>query len=539
MSFILCVLFALCFVERPQGSYGSWRPRVAIVGAGIGGSTTAYFLRQALGDDVEITIYDKDGGFGRVGIIKIGDHRYESGGAVLHPGNQYMANLTKAFGLKHAKDFPYDMSTSTFPSWGLYDGSKIVFQTFRSMSEEDSYNRFFQRYENDLYLGTWVDDLVKLYEKIYAAQKGGRAFETVYDMFHFLSSDFDGMMSSTIGDYMKHLGHGERFMKEWARVAMRINYGQDLDIQGFVGAISLAGVQGQLWSVEGGNHLVAANAWTKSKAQRKKRNVTELKEITSGGRKHFLLTHKDPTKSDAEPVTEQFDAVVLALPCTKSGCGGIDFSVNGIENELTKFPTSYHTTVANFVKGKLNATYFKTTEKDLPDSIWSVAEAFPEDAVKFMSIDRQIPVDYGTKHDDPQQVSDLDVYKIFTSTPMTSSQIDKLFEPNAYAKSVSWKAYPNYDEVPTDPKASLPSFVLDSAGGLISVNAIESTASAMEQSIVGAKNAAILIEKYLKSREISNYLPAYFGWQDFSKKPCESIENAFVKTICLTGHGRS
>ena len=87
-------------------------------------------------------------------------------------------------------------------------------------------------------------------------------------------------------------------------------------------------------------------------------------------------------------------------------------------------------------------------------------------------------------------------------------------------------------------QTSLPSFVLDSAGGLISVNAIESAASAIEQSIVGAKNAAIFVAKYLKSGEKPrNYLSAYFGWQDFSQKPCEPIENSVLRKICLSEHG--
>ena len=49
-------------------------------------------------------------------------------------------------------------------------------------------------------------------------------------------------------------------------------------------------------------------------------------------------------------------------------------------------------------------------------------------------------------------------------------------------------------------QASLPSFVLDSEGALISVNAIEAAASAIEQSIIGAKNAALLVAKYLGNR---------------------------------------
>jgi len=500
-NLILCVLFALCIAERPQESYGgrqrrgSAKRRVAIVGGGIGGCTTALFLRQELGDDVEISVFEKEKIGGRVATVKVGKRFYESGGAVLHPANRHMANLTQTLGLHHAKYPPIETT------WGLYDGNDIVFQTNRYWFKSDWWNnlRLLWRYGFDLRKQSWIDNLIKWYEKIYPAQNRGRSFATVYDLFHFLSSDFDGLMTSTIDDYLKHLGFGEKYRNEIARVAMRINYGQDIDIQAFVGAISMAGMQGGLWSVEGGNFRVAEAALKASKALWKKARVTILRdmELTSGGRKRFRLTSIGGSK--AKPVTEEFDAVVLALPCTQVGCGGIHLSVTQIKEKYAKFPASYHRTVANFIKGKLNPRYFKISDPtDLPDSIWSVAEAFPHDALEFMSIDRQVPVDYGTKPDDPKQVSDLDVYKIFTPTPMTKSQVEKLFQSHSDFVIVNWKAYPNYDRVPTDAKESLPSFILDSAGGLISINAIEAAASAIEQSVVGAKNAAILVAKYLK-----------------------------------------
>ena len=55
---------------------------------------------------------------------------------------------------------------------------------------------------------------------------------------------------------------------------------------------------------------------------------------------------------------------------------------------------------------------------------------------------------------DPQQVSDLDVYKIFTPTPMTTSDVEKLFQSHDEIVIVDWKAYPKYDEVPKDAKVS-------------------------------------------------------------------------------------
>ena len=51
------------------------KPKVAIVGAGIGGSTASYFLRELMGDDLEIIVFDrsfKTGGRTEVRIVSSG-----------------------------------------------------------------------------------------------------------------------------------------------------------------------------------------------------------------------------------------------------------------------------------------------------------------------------------------------------------------------------------------------------------------------------------------------------------------------------------
>lgn len=46
--------------------------RVAVVGAGIGGSTSSYFLRELLGEEVEIVVYDRAAKVGgRTDVSKI------------------------------------------------------------------------------------------------------------------------------------------------------------------------------------------------------------------------------------------------------------------------------------------------------------------------------------------------------------------------------------------------------------------------------------------------------------------------------------
>ena len=53
-----------------------------------------------------------------------------------------------------------------------------------------------------------------------------------------------------------------------------------------------------------------------------------------------------------------------------------------------------------------------------------------------------------------------------------------------------WQAYPHYH-----PPEHFPSFILDD--GVYYINTIEKAASAMEMSVIGAKNVALLTKEYI------------------------------------------
>ena len=131
--------------------------------------------------------------------MELGGRFYESGGAVIHPRNQYMSNLTKTLGLRVAEDFPIPLT------FGLYDGQNILFQTHRYQYFSSFLNkiRFLWRYGIDLLnLGPWIEGLLKWYDDIYPAQEQKNAYNSVYDMFHSLNAIFDDMVGSTIGMMM-------------------------------------------------------------------------------------------------------------------------------------------------------------------------------------------------------------------------------------------------------------------------------------------------------------------------------------------------
>ena len=85
--------------ERPKPLSGvAGRPTVAVVGAGVAGCSSAYFLRRLCGDQLDLHVFEKAVIGGRTDVIEFDGHKYESGGAVMHSSNKYLADFAEQFG---------------------------------------------------------------------------------------------------------------------------------------------------------------------------------------------------------------------------------------------------------------------------------------------------------------------------------------------------------------------------------------------------------------------------------------------------------
>lgn len=71
---------------------------LAVVGAGIGGTATAHFLRQHFGPEVRIDVFEKGTVGGRLATVTVNHHDYESGGSIIHSLNLHMQDFVKQLG---------------------------------------------------------------------------------------------------------------------------------------------------------------------------------------------------------------------------------------------------------------------------------------------------------------------------------------------------------------------------------------------------------------------------------------------------------
>ncbi|XP_060835997.1 prenylcysteine oxidase 1-like isoform X1 [Rhopalosiphum padi] len=437
---------------------------IAIIGGGIGGTSCAYFLKEIFKDMVNLDIYEGNKVGGRLATVIMKDgNEYETGGSVIHQRNKYMSNFVSNLGLQKRK------SVFKNERLGLHNGKDFDF------IENDNYfvnlMNILWRYGYSIKrLQEFVNNMLDKFERIYELQTNGFSFDSTYDLLTAMDPSFVNYLNISVKDaYLKEEHFSESLITELVQASLRVNYGQNTNVHEFVGSVSMAGMDGSLWSVKGGNKRVVEKLLEKSKAHLIPEYVVQ---ITRNNDSYTLLTN---FKKKAT-----YDYVVFAAPLAENQKVPITFSNMPLAlNKVGK----YHQTVSTLVVGEMKRTRFSTISDDLlPITIISNNEN-----EFFNSISNVEGVN---------ETGSLNVWKIFSQQPLSNNQIDYLFENVSDVKVVDWLAYPHYS-VPTESQ----SFHI--ADRLYHINAIEWTASAMEMSCIGAKNVALLIKKHFYSKELN------------------------------------
>lgn len=78
--------------------------KIAVIGAGIGGSAVAHFLQQHFGPRVQIVVYEKGTVGGRLATISVNKQNYESGAASFHSLSLHMQDFVKLLGLRQRRE---------------------------------------------------------------------------------------------------------------------------------------------------------------------------------------------------------------------------------------------------------------------------------------------------------------------------------------------------------------------------------------------------------------------------------------------------
>lgn len=465
MKFSCCFSLFLCLMR--EISYVSCKeeiPRVGIVGAGIGGTSAAYFLRQLFGENVKIDVFEKQHVGGRLAPITINGQNYNAGGTVIHLANKYMWNFTDLLGLQR------DLNPEESKRLAIFDGNDIVLQT--SDYAVVTIAKLLWRYGMDAYnIQNWVKEkIIKPFVRFYELQHNGHAFSNVEDLIGAMDPSLVGYSKKSIKNLLKEEGFSDRFIDELAMGAMRNNYGQTTGVHGLVGVASLAGVEPGLWNVAGGNHQVPQGLLRKSNANLIRGTVTKISVSQESPPIYEVDYAPENSQAGEDLKSREYDIIILAIPYYN---GMSDIKFEDFQNSINPVNYNFHHTIASFLEGQPNMSYFNI------DSISEFPSIFftTNDSIFFNSFAKQMPVS-GSATDKP-------VYKVFSNKVPNVGQLKQLIPEWSDLRIVDWMAYPEYES-----SVELPSFTLHEQ--LYHVNAIEMAASAMEMSCVAAKNVALL-----------------------------------------------
>uniref|UniRef100_A0A3Q3WPM3 Prenylcysteine lyase domain-containing protein n=1 Tax=Mola mola TaxID=94237 RepID=A0A3Q3WPM3_MOLML len=321
-------------------------------------------------------------------------------------------------------------------------------------------------------LQMWVEEIMEKFMRIYKYQAHGYAFSSVEELLDSLGgSGFINMTRRPLSDSLLELGVSQRFIDEVIAPVMRVNYGQNVSIPAFVGAVSLAGAQNNLWAVEGGNKLVCSGLLKMANANLLQAKVESISPVYSAEVPQYQLSYT----TASEEGSELYDIVILATPLQESVGSGVQFE--GFNPPFDQVPGNYHSTVATIVHGYLNTSFFGFPDPRLFPFASILTTEMPN--LFFNSIASICPVNIsaGFRRKQPQEAG---VYKVFSPQPLDKTQLKTLFRA-----MLTWQAYPCYGSSQGLPPVEI-------HPNLFYLNGIELAGSAMEMSSVAAKNIALL-----------------------------------------------
>ncbi|KAI3362361.1 hypothetical protein L3Q82_012660 [Scortum barcoo] len=447
----------------------------AIVGAGIGGTAAAFYMRQEFGAGVKIDVFEPADIGGRLATVKMGDYEYETGGSVIHPLNLHMKHFVEKLGIPPRKNVPSKMA--------IFDGKELTFE------ESDwfivNFLRMLWRYGfNFLRMQMWVESVLDKFMRIYQYQQYGYSFSSVERLLHATGGDdFLTLMNQTLEETMMGEGFSQIFLNDIVAPIIRVDFGQSVRINGFVGAVSLAGVGSDLWAVDGGNRKVCSGLLYHSKSELIPAKVTSISVKVRPSKTGTAASFYEVNYvGDSGSAHSLYDIVVVATPLHQ---GKSDITFSGFSPPLpSHYPGHYHQTISTLVHGLLNMSYLGTTG---PASDFTVSDVLTMDSkgsfINSLSSLDPVHIPQGYKRPPASQTK---VWKVFSQQPLSQEQLQHMFLSWDSVSETKWLAYPSYHP----PHRKTPPFILHNQ--LYYLNAIEWVASAMEMSAISARNVALL-----------------------------------------------
>ncbi|KAI0035817.1 FAD/NAD-P-binding domain-containing protein [Vararia minispora EC-137] len=463
----LPVLAAQCVLAAafsPAQEPRSTPHRIAVVGAGAGGSSAAFWLskareRNAL--DVIVDVYERaDYVGGRATIVYPYDNRslapIELGASLYAPGNLDMVRAVAEFGLSNT-------------SFGIGNAEVDGFWDGKTIGGAAGDGQFIARYGLETIGNAQVapQTVVGAVGSLYAPTRP--VWNTTSALVNALN--WAAMLSSTGAEFYTTQNVSRLFIDELIEALSRANYCQDVNKMHAIGVTIGLATTGAV-SVAGGNRQVFEN-FVKASGATLKLN-TEAVQVYSilpaGGR--WIL------KSSAGVRT--YDAVILAAP----------FHLSNIA-----LPPSFSSTIPPQPYKRVHVTLLTTTSPSFntaylgaqnvitpPTSVFITLNATRRPGGPVFNSLQRLAVLNGTG----KGGKDESLVKIFSDEVLSDAFLDELVGERGWTFKHTWDAFPILTPATSFPPVHV-------AKGLYYVNALEPVVSTMETETIAARNVVDLL----------------------------------------------
>lgn len=422
--------------------------KIAIIGAGIGGSSLAYYLGK--NEEHEITVFEgREEVGGRIRNVKIDDKIVETGAGFFHSVNKNIISL--------ADELHIEKTQLVSDTLGLYNGEKMIYQTPKS-DFLSTLKLLFRFGFNLLKLKGGVN-LVK--SNVTQFYDDDTPFQSIPEMIDRMG--FGTIYTNELETQLQEMGVNEKIIAELAIPANRTIYHQcgDRQMNGFAGFVSLIASDNQpIYYINNGNKTLCQKLISKSGAKlHLAKKVISISQIDKG---YNVAT------SDGKL---EFDIVVIATPLEVA-----DIEIENVKDmvDINSYNRKFVPYTKTIVAGEINPSYFGV--KEAPDMIMTTENS----TAPMKGMNKNCITGKG-----------VTVWTLSGEESVDREELDKMFlsiNEVHYAK-VSY-TYPDLTPMDFD---KFPPLIL--GNNLYYANGVDSLSPTMESSIIVAKNISRLIDR--------------------------------------------
>lgn len=442
------------------------KPKIAIIGSGICGASSAYYLSQTF-PNLDITVFEKSSHVGgRMAEVFYRDTHAELGAGIYIEANRNLVELAKKF---NCPSTLFDRNRRTI----CWDGESILYKSNVWFSKiRLVYNYGWSLFRLYRYLHSKLSEFMRCYDNIDPNKMDIPAFESPHDFLKTIN--MVDLLDKTGIEHVREIGMKENFIRDFLYGVVSGIYNNRIEtINAVAISVALQGVFQKAYKfTEGNNSLVKKMLVDKNDFCTVKID-TEVREVIYNQKsKNYTLKYHLQGSTKVEQ--SDYAIVIIATPLKQSN---IKFTNLHFKQNMD-LVNNNKKVITTIVEGKIKNEFFGLSPNEpLIESLY-LCEGSDKKLPSVKSLDATANFKDGTS-----------LYRIESGEPMTQKKLNEVFTSPKVITAQTWEfAYPS---LPTIKPEKLIKFRLND--GLFFPNAMEFTASCMEMESIAAKNVVKLI----------------------------------------------